>query len=341
MKKNLKIWLSLFVLTSPMLLQAQPYTFDLGGTTNSITYSVKKGQTFTLTISDFLPKGSYTTNQSRQIFLAPPLPVPAGSTNTLINGIVVDCNAEAAKLDAATSESAFAALLKGELTQCPDVYNKYLTATTQTFTIAGISNEMVTMTITNTVSKQVWTIIFQPELNGQMVTLYGFTYIPYWFTKSHSYFAQAVAGSTTSYQVTRGYREGPADYAPTISFHYIKQSSNDVSQSFTAGLGVGFNTNNAGVTPVLLVGYSLLVYQCIGLNVGLAGHLVSNLKSQYQESQVITTNLNATDLTEKSLGFNPFISVVFRFGSSPFSVKPIASPTPTVTSAGNTSSLKP
>jgi hypothetical protein len=195
------------------------------------------------------------------------------------------------------------------------------------------------LTITNTVTKQAWNIIFQPEVTGQFVTLYGFTWIPYVFSKSHSYFGQPVAGTPGSYAITKGYRESIADYAPTVSFHFITQSSEILSHSLTAGLGIGFNTSNSGVTPVVLFGYSLLYNQNFGLNIGMAGHLVNSLRAQYKETQVITTNLGTTDLTEKVLGFNPFISVVFRFGSSPFTAKPVASPNPAVTSAGTTSSL--
>jgi hypothetical protein len=107
-----------------------------------------------------------------------------------------------------------------------------------------------------------------------------------------------------------------------VSFHYIKKTSGALSHSATFGLGAAFN-GSSDISPVVIGGYSLLVHQNFGVSIGMAGHLVNRLKGKFEAGQQISTNLESTDLTEKVIGFNPFVSITFRFGSNPFSVKKV------------------
>jgi hypothetical protein len=76
MTKIKTILLLLLALSMTSRLWAQQFTFDLSSTTTSQTFTATKGKTITLVVNSFLPKGSYTINQSRQVFLNPALTLP-------------------------------------------------------------------------------------------------------------------------------------------------------------------------------------------------------------------------------------------------------------------------
>jgi hypothetical protein len=319
-----------------------PQPFDLGGSINTGSYTVKPNTPFDITIVNFLPggKGHYTINQTTQVSLSQPLQLPAqGAVQQEVAEVPTPdpcIAADIAKLATVKTEVDFSQLMTDAKTNCNRFYQAYYPATSFTQHVAGLKNQILTLTITNTDTKQVWTLTFQTETDGQFVTLYGFTFIPYLFNKPHTYYAQPVVGTPGSYNIIKGSSEGIADYAPTISFHYITNTSSAISHSLTAGLGASFNSSaNTGISPVVIFGYSLLFHQNFGFNIGIASDLVNKLKGQYTFGQTITTNLESSDLTEKAIGFNPFISIVFRFGSSPFSVKQASAPVATAPAGQN------
>jgi hypothetical protein len=312
------------------VVPVQKFIVDLGSNQSSFSYTVNPNQPIELTIINLLPntnsKGLYSINQSSTLNLLSPLTNPTGQVNGPNDTTITSqyCKTAKTALDNSQSEADFGKNTRSAFTSCNPVYQTYYTASTIIQNYNSLSNSILTVTIKNTITNNTWTVVFQPEVDGQFVTVYGFTYIPYAFSTQRTFFAQANGGTTTTYTITPASSESIADYAPTVSFHYISKNSGVLSSSFTAGLGAAFNTSNSsGISPVALVGYSVLYHQTIGINLGLAADLVNNLKGQYQSGQVITTNLQSSDLNEKVIGFNPFISIIFRFGSSPFNSKPL------------------
>jgi hypothetical protein len=116
--------------------------------------------------------------------------------------------------------------------------------------------------------------------------------------------------------------EKHAEFAPTIMFHYLDYMDEKWSASWTAGLGINFNTDiNNGIAPLVFAGRSFIYHQNIGLSIGLAAHMLNGLKGNFDISTPISTNLETGDITEKHIGINPFVSITFRFSSSPFTKK--------------------
>jgi len=305
----------------------------------SPTYQVPNKKPVVIVIHNLLPSGHYAINQTRSLKLSGPLSLPAAVAAT--TGIDPCTGLEQALHDAKT-EAEFGQLMTICRTNGCDFYEKYLTASTSDpISVSKLNNEVFTLTITNLDTKRDWTVNIQTEDRGQFVTVYGFTYIPFVFGKPHTYYAQQNLDSKGAplgtYTVAPGSSESVAEYAPTVAFHYITKSSGTLSSSFTAGLGVSLSSNATGISPVVLAGYSLLYNQNIGINFGVAAHQVTNLKGEFNNGQLLYSGLQANDLNEQVTRFNPFFSIIFRFGSNPFSAKKLPAASSGVISTGTIS----
>ncbi|WP_295664303.1 hypothetical protein [uncultured Mucilaginibacter sp.] len=332
--------------TKAMLSNVDTIYLDLA-TNISPTYQVPNNKPVVIVIHNLLPSGHYAVNQTRSLKLSGSLPVPAALAATGID----PCTGLEQALHDAKTEAEIGQLMTIARTNNCDFYGKYLTATTSDpITISKLNNEVFTLTITNLDTKRDWTINIQTEEKGQFVTVYGFTYIPFVFGKPHTYYAQQNLDSKGAplgtYTVAPGSSESQAQYAPTVAFHYITKSSGVLSSSFTAGLGVSLSSNATGISPVVIAGYSLLYNQNIGINFGVAAHQVTNLKGEFTNGQLLYSGLQGNDLNEQVTRFNPFFSIIFRFGSNPFSAKKLPANSNgtisvgTINSTSNTGALK-
>ncbi len=297
-------------------------TIDLALSNTSPFYQIPNKKPVVIVIHNLLPSGHYTINQTRSLRLSGALSAPITGAATSVD----PCTGLEQALHDAKNEAEFGQLMGIAKNNNCDFYEKYLTASTSDpITVSKLNNEVFTMTVTNTDTHKEWTLNVQTEESGQFVTVYGFTYIPFALYKPHTYYAQPNSDSKGvplgTYTVTPASSESLAQYAPTIAFHYITKQSGMLSSSFTAGLGVSLNSNASGIAPIVIAGYSLLYNQNMGINFGIAAHQVTNLKGEFTNGQVISSGLQANDLNEQVTRFNPFVSIIFRFGSTPFSAK--------------------
>jgi len=298
---------------------------DLASPVLTDTYSVSNGEPFDITIINFLPSAHYNITKSMADVSPGLSPVPA-AVAAPARAVMPTCASLIAALDGAGTEVKFAlAMAEAKVDQATcTAYANYYKFSTKTYTDVKLTNQILTITITNKDSNVAWTFKFVPRQRGRFLTTYGFTFIPLGFSKPETYYAQPQTSTTgttttTNYLISKGSSESKLDFAPTVLFHYAPYSSRPLSVSYTGGLGINFSSSiNSGISPTVLAGISLLYYQNVGLSFGLAGHTLNRLKGKYAPGQVIATNLESTDLNEKVIRVNPFISVTFRFSSNPF-----------------------
>jgi hypothetical protein len=306
----------------PKISGIDTIVIDLALSNTSPFYQIPNKKPVVIVIHNLLPSGHYAINQTRSLKLSGALPVPVASAATGID----PCTGLEQALHDAKTEAEFGQLMAIARNNNCDFYEKYLTASTSDpITVSKLNNEVFTLTVTNSDTRKEWTLNIQTEENGQFVTTYGFSYIPFAFYKPHTFYAQqnfdSKGAPLGTYTISPSSSESLAQYAPTVAFHYITKQSGTLSSSFTAGLGVSLNNNSTGISPIVIAGYSLLYNQNMGINFGVAAHQVTNLKGEFTSGQVIATGLQANDLNEQVTRFNPFVSIIFRFGSSPFSAK--------------------
>jgi hypothetical protein len=297
-------------------------SIDLALSNSSPLYQIPNKKPVVIVIHNLLPSGHYTINQTRSLKLSGALPVPAVAAA----GGIDPCTGLEQALHDAKTEAEFGQLMAIAKTNGCEFYEKYASvSTSDPITVSKLNNEVFTLTVTNSDTRKEWTLTIQTEESGQFVTVYGFTYIPFAFYKPHTYYAQQNVDSKGTplgtYSITPSSSESLAQYAPTIAFHYITKQSGMLSSSFTAGLGVSLNNNSTGISPIVIAGYSLLYNQNMGINFGVAAHQITNLKGEFTNGQIISSGLQANDLNEQVTRFNPFVSIIFRFGSTPFSAK--------------------
>ena len=157
----------------------------------------------------------------------------------------------------------------------------------------------------------VWKNIYTTQKKGKWLTTYGFAFIPEIMKKSEPYFSKQ---NDTTFTITELNRRSRLNFAPSIFFTWFpyKRAASDFALTFTGGLGYDFEA------PTVFLGGSLLYNQNIGISVGLTAHQQEFLNGRYEEGDVLSENLGEEQLNEKLYGINPFISVNFRLGASPF-----------------------
>jgi len=307
-----------------------PISLDLSVPIVSNTFLVKNGESVSVTVLNMLPSSQYSISQDLQPNIPPVLALPA-APHALI-APPAPCAALEAQLVDATTEVDFGLLMyKAKALPCNDLYNNYLARSTRDLGTFTLNNQTLTITITNLISKTVWTFTFKTPEQGKWLTTYGFTFIPLAWSKSHKYFAQQSQDSTMpgKYNIVESKNESHWVFAPTVMFHYLWYAHSALSISPTGGLGINITNTQNGISPLVFLGVSLVYQTNLGLNIGIAGHEVDNLKGNYSTSIPITTNLDSTDLNQKVIGINPFVSLTLRFGGS----HPYASTTTTTTTA--------
>ena len=306
----------------------RPISLDLSVPVISNTFLVTNGEYVSVKILNMLPSGQYSISQDLQPNTPATLAFPAAHTSITPSAA---CAALELQLKAATTEVNFGLLMYQAKSLTCDLYNNYSALSSKDLGTFTLNNQTLTITITNLISKTVWTFTFKTPEQGKWLTTYGFTFIPLAWSKSHKYFAQQSQDSTTpgKYNIVESKTESHWVFAPTVMFHYLWYAHSTFSISPTGGLGINITNTQNGISPLVFLGVSLVYQTNLGLNIGIAGHEVDNLKGNYSTSIPITTNLDSTDLNQKVIGINPFVSLTLRFGGS----HPYASTTTTTTTA--------
>ena len=156
-----------------------------------------------------------------------------------------------------------------------------------------------------------WTSIYTTEKKGKWLTTYGFSFVPELISKSESFFSKQ---ADTVFTITELNKRSRLNFVPSVFFTWFpyKDIEKDFSFSWTCGLGFDLEA------PTAFLGGNLLYNQNIGISFGLAAHQQDFLNGRYEEGEIITENLGEEQLNEKLYSINPYISVIFRLGSSPF-----------------------
>ncbi|SDE73783.1 hypothetical protein SAMN05216464_1093 [Mucilaginibacter pineti] len=300
------------------------YVLDLSQPIFSENYQVEGGEKFKIKIINMVPGMRYTINGKTE-----PKVEPAVENPNFADDKKKGCIDLAAKLTDAKTETAFGLLMEEAKDSCRMVYNSFLALSSKSYKSIELHNETYTVKVTNLLSTTTWTYTFETKSKGKVLTTYGFTYIPYLLSKSHTYYAKQQASTTTTggtpststvYNITpySWNSETHAEFAPTIMFHFLAYADEKWNASWTAGLGANFSTvGGNSVSPLVLFGRSFIYHQTYGFSFGIAGHTVNNLKGNYRTDTPIGTNLETSDLIQKQIAFNPFISVTIRFASDP------------------------
>jgi len=320
---------------------------DLASATTAIKYQVANNEPFKVTFINLVPGAQYAVNDTSTPKPQDALDTPDLNDHALAVGATPDsaanareaakqaCDAAKAALDSVKVESDFVRLLSKAkaMDGCivPADYEQLSTFSYNGGKEMKLINETLVITITNTTTGKVWRITFDTKDEGKFLTTYGFTYIPYIFEKPKTFYAQpftttttanGVTTTSTSYKLLQGSSETVFDFAPSVLFHYLAYNTDEWSFSYTGGVGININsTDNNGISPVAMAGGSLLFHQNIGLSFGFAFHMMNQLKGKYSPGQIVDTNLESSDINDRVVRFDPFISLTFRFSSSPFKSK--------------------
>nr|WP_321411291.1 hypothetical protein [uncultured Allomuricauda sp.] len=157
----------------------------------------------------------------------------------------------------------------------------------------------------------IWKFVYVTEKKGKWLTTYGFTYITQIFQKSEPFFSKQ---KDSVFEVAPLDKRSKLSFVPSIFFTWFpyKDLSNNFSHSITGGLGYDLEA------PTAFLGYSLLFNQNIGFSIGLSAHQQEFLHGKYNEGDILNENLEGDQLNEKLYTLNPYFSLSFRFGTSPF-----------------------
>lgn len=160
-------------------------------------------------------------------------------------------------------------------------------------------------------SEEVWKFIYEAPMAGQWVTTYGFSFVAPIFDEPERYFSQS---KDSGFIVAQEDIKNRPQFIPSIFFTWIpnKVGWNGFNLSGTGGLGFDFEA------PTVFLGGSLIYHYNISLNIGIVAHQQEFLRGKYSNGQAIGENLSSDQLHEKLYTVNPFVSLSFRLGKSPF-----------------------
>jgi hypothetical protein len=224
-----------------------------------------------------------------------------------------DVRAAAAKLDSAILTD------QSKCEASADSAKTLLAQTTANWTLNPVGRgQRMTIQITTARSGTVersWTRVYVTGARGEWRAMYAFAFIgrvvnePRFFTK------ELASGG---FQITQQRSRDWFDFVPSIFFAWKtpNSSGSDWSQSFTGGLGFDLTA------PVVFLGTSRTFNENVMITWGLSLHRQQVLLGRYKKGDVITTNLDESQLHSQSYRPNPYIAVAFRFGANPFSPGP-------------------
>lgn len=162
--------------------------------------------------------------------------------------------------------------------------------------------------------KKEWKWVFRAPSRGKWQTTYGFNHLSYLISAKDEYYLDPI---DTCFQIRGGKSNDWFEINPTVLFTWYP-SQNELrnwSVGFSGGLGLDFEK------PSVLLGTSFTYNQNITIALGLASHQQQQLRTRYEEGQLLKENLATEQLHEDVYRLNPFINVSFRFDGNPFKKK--------------------
>jgi hypothetical protein len=182
-------------------------------------------------------------------------------------------------------------------------------------------NQIITLEITKIdksgKEEKTWSYTFTTEEKSRWLVHYGLTYAPNLISKVDHYYAFADTGVANKYTIKKNNNSGPKSWdniSATINFTYpFHADPRPLDGGFTAGFGLNPDLQLSGHA-----GFSFVIGDNVIIGSGIAFMQKYKLKGEYQENQIIKTNLDFTALHEKVWLPELYFTIGFRFNSNPF-----------------------
>jgi len=189
-------------------------------------------------------------------------------------------------------------------------------------TLAGIpipgENETIIVTLRRQSGGEIrtWRITFTTGEPSEFEILYGFSFITNGFSKSEHFVSVPDTGGAFSIRRAEVRNGSYFGFSPSVMAAWFpgRQAQRPVQIGPMAGLGA----ENGGVA--VFTGIYAAVRRNLGIGLGVAGHRIHRLREQYRNGDTlkVTEFLDFDQLHEPEYAFDPFVTVLFRFESSPF-----------------------
>ncbi|WP_144803574.1 hypothetical protein [Maribacter sp. MAR_2009_72] len=324
----------------PGIINAQEaYLIDLGKNQNDIIKNtINYSEDIEIIISNKLISAgiSYNITITREFQMNEILEIPAHKEGEIVNIKTIGCsvlNNNIENIKEATREEKVAEYVKEletdlqkaqqtdpneEFKSCQyeqiQLAKKIIGDTRESRKINQLKpNEQIIITISRVEDgkKKEWKHILQTQKKGKWLTTYGFTYVANVLKKGEPYFAKQ---SDTAFSITPLEQRSRLSFIPSVFFTWFpyKDINRSWSPSVTAGVGYDLEA------PTAFLGGSFLYHQNIAISIGFAAHQQDFLNGRYNSGDIINDNLTEAQLNEQRYVINPYISINFRLGTSPF-----------------------
>lgn len=171
-----------------------------------------------------------------------------------------------------------------------------------------------TLTITR-VSKagesKTWTRVLDAPALGRWLNSFGFNFVA---NDDEEFAAQTVTGQQNQFRITSDEDREDYDFRPAVFFTWVPGGWDWTPASLGITGGLDFENGNVAV----FLGPSLFFGDNLHLALGAAIHQVRRLRGEYDEGQILATQVAADQLTETTYRPSLFAGIGFRFDRSPF-----------------------
>jgi hypothetical protein len=158
--------------------------------------------------------------------------------------------------------------------------------------------------------KQTWLRNFHVGGPGKFVSNYVFGFAP----RGDQQFFSKASDPPGKFTITRSVRRDNVSYVPLVLFSWVPVSKGNEPSIHSVAAGLGYDLSNL----VVAGSYLWTWHRNLGVAFGVMAQKQQRLKGTYHENDVVTTNLQSTDLTEPVWRPNVFIGISIRSVSALF-----------------------
>lgn len=158
-----------------------------------------------------------------------------------------------------------------------------------------------------------FTFTYRTASRGKFLITYGFGFAPKVWEPTRYYTREI---GKDSFEIKKQAKPGSMEFTflPSVFFNWLPFENRNKNWSLSVTGGLGANANNFAV----LAGVSAMFNQTIGLSVGGTFYNQKRLLGQYNEGDILKTNLTDNQLYETVIGLNGYIAIIFRLSENPF-----------------------
>ncbi|MEO6131315.1 MAG: hypothetical protein ABIQ02_05675 [Saprospiraceae bacterium] len=334
---SLAIFLSMTLMYTSSWMSAQShFSIDLTDKPNeTITKPATANQDLTFTVLNKLPGQFYDVIIERNIIEIPPLSLNSVEINILdtrpaVKDLclplytklkkVMDCKEEEdlpELLTELTNEiNSLESSLAEECMATIKLANKAIKCSQQNLGPYKLNKgEYLEITVIrkDDPGNHTWKSTYKTTPRGKWLTSYGFSFISQWFAKEKLFFLEPVANE---FIITPDQESNMVKlaFAPSIFFTWMPYEGELRDLNVSAAAGLGYDLES----PTVFLGVALIYNQNISFVAGLTAHNQSRLNSVYHPGQKLKEIITPDLLHKKSYVVNPFISLTFKLGETPF-----------------------